>query len=88
MTTRHSEVLVRFRAPLQWISSSAILPYFKVDEHSIPMSEHYLLARELTNGMNLPCGQRSSQSNGRFAMVHRQIFLDIIETMKRYNLAP
>ena len=33
--------------------------------------------------------QRVLKSNGRLAMVHRpDRFLDIIETMKRYNLAP
>lgn len=68
-------------------------PYFKVDEHSnLNESEHYLLARhEITTNLDEIChvAQRVLKSNGRLAMVHRpDRFLDIIETMKRYNLAP
>lgn len=68
-------------------------PYFKVDEHSnLNESEHYLLARhEITTNLDEIChvAQRVLKSNGRLAMVHRpDRFLDIIETMKRYKLAP
>ncbi|KXT76423.1 SAM-dependent methyltransferase [Streptococcus sp. DD10] len=68
-------------------------PYFKVDKHSnLNESEHYLLARhEITTNLNEICkvAQRVLKSNGRLAMVHRpDRFLDIIETMKQYKLAP
>ena len=68
-------------------------PYFKVDEHSnLNESPHYLLARhEITTNLDQICqvAQRTLKSNGRLVMVHRpDRFLDIIETMKRYNLAP
>ena len=64
-----------------------------MDEHSnLNESEHYLLARhEITTNLDEIChvAQRVLKSNGRLAMVHRpDRFLDIIETMKRYNLAP
>ncbi|MBK4774923.1 SAM-dependent methyltransferase [Streptococcus rubneri] len=68
-------------------------PYFKVDEHSnLNESRHYLLARhEISTNLDQIChvAQRTLKSNGRLAMVHRpDRFLDIIETMKHYNLAP
>ena len=68
-------------------------PYFKVDEHSnLNESPHYLLARhEITTNLDQICqvAQRTLKSNGRLVMVHRpDRFLDIIETMKRFNLAP
>ena len=68
-------------------------PYFKVDEQSnLNESEHYLLARhEIATNLDEICrvAQRVLKSNGRLAMVHRpDRFLDIIETMKRYKLAP
>ena len=68
-------------------------PYFKVDEHSnLNKSPHYLLARhEISTNLDQIChvAQRTLKSNGRLAMVHRpDRFLDIIETMKHYNLAP
>lgn len=68
-------------------------PYFKVDEHSnLNESTHYLLARhEIATNLDEICrvAQRVLKSNGRLAMVHRpDRFLDIIETMKRYKLAP
>jgi len=68
-------------------------PYFKVDEHSnLNESRHYLLARhEISTNLDQIChvAQRTLKSNGRLAMVHRpDRFLDIIETMKQYNLAP
>ena len=68
-------------------------PYFKVDEHSnLNEIPHYLLARhEITTNLDQICqvAQRTLKSNGRLVMVHRpDRFLDIIETMKRYNLAP
>lgn len=68
-------------------------PYFKVGEHSnLNESPHYLLARhEISTNLDQIChvAQRTLKSNGRLAMVHRpDRFLDIIETMKHYNLAP
>lgn len=68
-------------------------PYFKVDRHSnLNESEHYLLARhEIATNLDEICqvAQRVLKSNGRLAMVHRpDRFLEIIETMKRYKLAP
>ena len=68
-------------------------PYFKVDKHSnLNESRHYLLARhEISTNLDQIChvAQRTLKSNGRLAMVHRpDRFLDIIETMKHYNLAP
>ena len=68
-------------------------PYFKADEHSnLNESPHYLLARhEISTNLDQIChvAQRTLKSNGRLAMVHRpDRFLDIIETMKHYNLAP
>ena len=67
--------------------------YFKVDEHSnLNESPHYLLARhEISTNLDQIChvAQRTLKSNGRLAMVHRpDRFLEIIETMKHYNLAP
>lgn len=68
-------------------------PYFKVDEQSnLNESEHYLLARhEIATNLDEIChvAQRVLKSNGRLAIVHRpDRFLDIIETMKHYKLAP
>lgn len=68
-------------------------PYFKVDEQSnLNESQHYLLARhEITTNLDAICqtAQQVLKSNGRLAMVHRpDRFLDILETMKGYNLAP
>ena len=68
-------------------------PYFKVDEQfQFDESPHYLLARhEISTNLDQIChvAQRTLKSNGRLAMVHRpDRFLDIIETMKHYNLAP
>ena len=50
-----------------------------------------LARHEITTNLDEIChvAQRVLKSNGRLAMVHRpDRFLDIIETMKRYNLAP
>lgn len=68
-------------------------PYFKVDETSnLNESEHYLLARhEIATNLNKICqiAQQVLKSNGRFAMVHRpDRFLDILDTLRNYNLAP
>ncbi|MBJ7541340.1 tRNA1(Val) (adenine(37)-N6)-methyltransferase [Streptococcus sp. SL1232] len=68
-------------------------PYFKVSETSKKnVSEHYLLARhEITTNLEEICdiARHALKSNGRIAMVHRpDRFLDIIDTMRKYNLAP
>lgn len=68
-------------------------PYFKVSEASKKnVSEHYLLARhEITTNLEEICdiARHALKSNGRLAMVHRpDRFLDIIDTMRQYNLAP
>ena len=68
-------------------------PYFKATETSKKnLSEHYLLARhELTTNLEEICqvARHALKSNGRIAMVHRpDRFLDIIDTMRQYNLAP
>ncbi|SDQ06844.1 tRNA1(Val) (adenine(37)-N6)-methyltransferase [Streptococcus equinus] len=68
-------------------------PYFKVSETSKKnLSEHYLLARhEITTNLEEICdiARHALKSNGRLAMVHRpDRFLDIIDTMRHYNLAP
>ncbi|WP_423216592.1 tRNA1(Val) (adenine(37)-N6)-methyltransferase [Streptococcus equinus] len=68
-------------------------PYFKVSETSKKnLSEHYLLARhEITTNLEEICdiARHALKSNGRLAMVHRpDRFLDIIDTLRRYNLAP
>ncbi|MBY5033932.1 tRNA1(Val) (adenine(37)-N6)-methyltransferase [Streptococcus gallolyticus] len=68
-------------------------PYFKVDEQSnLNQSQHYLLARhEITTNLDAICrtAQQVLKSNGRLAMVHRpDRFLDILDTLKRYKLAP
>ena len=68
-------------------------PYFKVSETSKKnLSEHYLLARhEIATNLEEICevARHALKSNGRLAMVHRpDRFLDIIDTMRQYNLAP
>lgn len=68
-------------------------PYFKVSETSKKnVSEYYLLARhEITTNLEEICdiARHALKSNGRLAMVHRpDRFLDIIDTMGQYNLAP
>ncbi|MBT0909979.1 tRNA1(Val) (adenine(37)-N6)-methyltransferase [Streptococcus lutetiensis] len=68
-------------------------PYFKVSETSKKnVSEYYLLARhEITTKLEEICdiARHALKSNGRLAMVHRpDRFLDIIDTMRQYNLAP
>lgn len=68
-------------------------PYFKVSETSKKnVSEYYLLARhEITTNLEEICdiARHALKSNGRLAMVHRpDRFLDIIGTMRQYNLAP
>lgn len=68
-------------------------PYFKVSENSKKnVSEYYLLARhEITTNLEEICdiARHALKSNGRLAMVHRpDRFLDIIDTMRQYNLAP
>lgn len=68
-------------------------PYFKVSETSKKnISEYYLLARhEITTNLEEICdiARHALKSNGRLAMVHRpDRFLDIIDTMRQYNLAP
>lgn len=68
-------------------------PYFKVDKESnLNESEHYLLARhEVTTNLDQICytAQQVLKSNGRLAMVHRpDRFLDILDTLKTYKLAP
>ena len=68
-------------------------PYFKVSETSKKnVSEYYLLARhEITTNLEEICdiARHALKSNGILAMVHRpDRFLDIIDTMRQYNLAP
>lgn len=68
-------------------------PYFKVSETSKKnVSKYYLLARhEITTNLEEICdiARHALKSNGRLAMVHRpDRFLDIIDTMRQYNLAP
>lgn len=68
-------------------------PYFKASETSKKnVSEYYLLARhEITTNLEEICdiARHALKSNGRLAMVHRpDRFLDIIDTMRQYNLAP
>lgn len=68
-------------------------PYFKSTETSKKnLSEHYLLARhEITTNLEEICqvARHALKSNGRLAVVHRpDRFLDIIDTMRNYNLAP
>lgn len=68
-------------------------PYFKVSETSKKnLSEHYLLARhEIATNLDHICQvtQQALKSKGRLAMVHRpDRFLEIVETMKKYRLAP
>lgn len=68
-------------------------PYFKATETSKKnLSEHYLLARhEITTNLEEICNvaRHALKSNGRLAMVHRpDRFLDILDTLRRYNLAP
>lgn len=68
-------------------------PYFKNQETSKKnLSEHYLLARhEITTNLDEICqiSQQALKSNGRLALVHRpDRFLDIIDTLKKYKLAP
>ncbi|MGT2906651.1 GIY-YIG nuclease family protein [Streptococcus dentiloxodontae] len=68
-------------------------PYFKATETSKKnLSKHYLLARhEIATSLEEICqaARHALKSNGRLAMVHRpDRFLEIIETLKAYNLAP
>lgn len=68
-------------------------PYFKSIETSKKnLSEHYLLARhEITTNLEEICqvSRHALKSNGRLAMVHRpDRFLDILDTLRQYNLAP
>ncbi|MBP2622667.1 tRNA1(Val) (adenine(37)-N6)-methyltransferase [Streptococcus oricebi] len=68
-------------------------PYFKVSESSNKnQSPYYLLARhEIATNLGQICrtAQQTLKSNGRLVMVHRpDRFLDILETMKSYKLAP
>lgn len=68
-------------------------PYFKVSETSKKnLSEHYLLARhEITTNLEEICdiARHALKSNGRLALVHRpDRFLDIIDKLRQYNLAP
>ncbi|TWT16587.1 tRNA1(Val) (adenine(37)-N6)-methyltransferase [Streptococcus sp. sy010] len=68
-------------------------PYFKASDTSKKnLSEHYLLARhEITTNLDEICqvSQQALKSNGRLALVHRpDRFLEIIDTLKAYKLAP
>ncbi|ESV53998.1 methyltransferase [Streptococcus agalactiae LMG 14747] len=68
-------------------------PYFKAIETSKKsLSEHYLLARhEITTNLEEICqvSRHALKSNGRLTMVHRpDRFLDILDTLRQYNLAP
>lgn len=68
-------------------------PYFKAAETSKKnLSEHYLLARhEIATNLEEICkiSQQVLKTNGRLAMVHRpDRFLEIIDTFKKYKLAP
>ncbi|WP_438466837.1 tRNA1(Val) (adenine(37)-N6)-methyltransferase [Streptococcus pluranimalium] len=68
-------------------------PYFKSTETSKKnLSDHYLLARhEITTNLEEICqvSRHALKSNGRLAMVHRpDRFLDILDTLRQYNLAP
>lgn len=68
-------------------------PYFKTSETSKKNSSiHYLLARhEITTSLDEICriSQQALKSKGRLALVHRpDRFLEILETLKKYKLAP
>lgn len=68
-------------------------PYFKTQESSKKnISQYYLLARhEITTNLDEICkvSQQALKSNGRLALVHRpDRFLDILDTLRKYNLAP
>ncbi|MFU2163254.1 tRNA1(Val) (adenine(37)-N6)-methyltransferase [Streptococcus pluranimalium] len=68
-------------------------PYFKATETSKKnLSEHHLLARhEITTNLEEICqvSRHALKSNGHLAMVHRpDRFLDILDTLRRSNLAP
>ncbi|MCI6870955.1 tRNA1(Val) (adenine(37)-N6)-methyltransferase [Streptococcus hyointestinalis] len=68
-------------------------PYFKTSETSKKnLSPHYLLARhEITTNLEEICAisQQALKTKGRLAMVHRpDRFLEIIDTLRRYKLAP
>ena len=68
-------------------------PYFKPETSAKKnLSQHYLLARhEITTNLDEICqiSQQALKSNGRLAMVHRpDRFLDILDTLRRYKLAP
>ncbi|WP_057490744.1 GIY-YIG nuclease family protein [Streptococcus orisasini] len=68
-------------------------PYFKATETSKKnASQHYLLARhEITTNLDEICqiSQQALKTKGRLAMVHRpERFLEIIDTLKQYKLAP
>ncbi|MCC9856320.1 SAM-dependent methyltransferase, partial [Streptococcus agalactiae] len=68
-------------------------PYFKASETSKKnLSPHYLLARhEITTNLREICqiAQHALKTKGRIAMVHRpDRFLEIIDTMRQFNLAP
>lgn len=68
-------------------------PYFKSTETSKKnISEYYLLARhEITTNLRKICqvSRHALKSNGRLAIVHRpDRFLDILDTLKHFNLAP
>ncbi|MFS1663976.1 tRNA1(Val) (adenine(37)-N6)-methyltransferase [Streptococcus sp. zg-JUN1979] len=68
-------------------------PYFKSSETSKKnISPYYLLARhEITTNLDTICAvsQQALKSKGRLALVHRpERFLDILDTLRRYKLAP
>ncbi|AXQ78264.1 methyltransferase [Streptococcus chenjunshii] len=68
-------------------------PYFKTSKSSKKnLSPYYLLARhEITTNLEEICAvsQQALKSNGRLALVHRpDRFMEIIETLKKYKLAP
>lgn len=68
-------------------------PYFKATETSKKnASQHYLLARhEIRTNLEEICqiSQQVLKTKGKLALVHRpDRFLEIIDTMKRYHLAP
>ncbi|MGT2948761.1 GIY-YIG nuclease family protein [Streptococcus devriesei] len=68
-------------------------PYFKASETSKKnASRHYLLARhEITTNLDEICriSQQALKTKGRLAIVHRpDRFLEIIDTLKKYKLAP
>ncbi|MCS4488297.1 tRNA1(Val) (adenine(37)-N6)-methyltransferase [Streptococcus sciuri] len=84
---------------LQYVQRSSVdlifcnPPYFKSTQTSKKnLSPHYLLARhEIATNFDEICAisQQALKTKGRLALVHRpDRFLDIIDTLRHYKLAP